>query len=222
MTSGWVPLLVDLAGRRVVCVGGGPVAAGKLAGPREAGAEIVVVAPELDDALASAAARGALTWHARAYAPGDTDGAALVIAATASPEVNDAVAAEAAERGTPCVRTDRDPDAAHPGTAAFPATVRRGPLTIAVGTSGTAPALARWLRDELDALYPEEYGVLAQLLAEVRADPRVQACLRGVADAERRARWRTVLEADTLRLVREGYFEAAKEVAITCLCSSSG
>src|SRR5215470_12838893 len=88
------PLFLKLAGRRVVVVGGGPVATAKVQGLVEVGAEILVVAPVLRQELHDAAAAGRLAVAARAFVAEDLDGAWLVVAA-ATPEVNQAVAAAA-------------------------------------------------------------------------------------------------------------------------------
>jgi len=79
------PLSLRLEGRRAVVVGGGPVALRRVAGLREAGAEVVVVAPALTPALADMADRGLITAHRRGYQPGDLDGAWLVLACTDRP-----------------------------------------------------------------------------------------------------------------------------------------
>jgi siroheme synthase-like protein len=209
------PLLVRLAGRRVVGVGGGDVAARKLVPlARDHGAEVVVIAPAVAEDLAAVA-----TCHRREYAGGhDLAGAMLVVAATASPAVNERVERDAERAGVWCVRVDR----AGEGSAAFPATVRRGPLTLAVGTDGTAPVLARWLRTELDAAYGPEYGDLAALLGALRRDPQIQAHLQQYSDAQRRSLWRSIPLPDILDLLRSGSIDTAKEVAAACLFSRSG
>ncbi|HWP33962.1 MAG TPA: NAD(P)-dependent oxidoreductase, partial [Thermodesulfobacteriota bacterium] len=89
---GLYPLLLELAGRRVVVVGAGRVAERKTAALLEAGADVVVIAPEATAALARAAAERRLLWHRRPYRPGDLRGAALAFAAAAPREVNAAVA----------------------------------------------------------------------------------------------------------------------------------
>ncbi len=214
--AGSRPVMVRFAGQRVVGVGGGPVAAAKLAGPLADGAAVTVIAP---DAVPELTAAPGVTWHRRPYAGADDlDGAVLVVAATGDPAVDARVAADAAGRATLCVRAD---DGAG-GSAAFAATVRRGPLTLAVSTDGQAPSLARHLRAELAATYGEEYGVLAALLGELRRDPAVRAHLGTLSDAGRRAAWRSIPVADILRLIRTGSPHSAKEVASACLSSSSG
>jgi len=225
-----VPLLVSLAGQRVVCVGAGPVATAKAAPLLAAGADLIVVSPTASAELAAAAAAGRCRWLTRAYATGDLAGALLVVAGTDSAEVNARVAADAAALPALCVRVDAAAgrglggsggDAAVAGTAAFLATVRRGPLLLAVSTSGQAPTLSRWIRADLEATYDDAWGDCAALLGELRRDPGVRAALAALPPAERRARWRSVPVRAIVNLLRNGSFSDAKDVAAACLSSSS-
>lgn len=231
--SAGVPLLVDVAGRRVVAVGAGPVAAAKTAPFLDAGAALTVVAPDAVGEIREAAGAGRLVWHARAYAPGDLAGAFLVVAATDEGAVNARVAADAAAQATFCVRTDRPapddqiaphdagpPDAA-PGTAALLGTVRHGDFIVAASTGGRVPAVARHVRAELSARYGPEYGALVELLADLRAAPDVRRRLQRLDSGARRAAWRSLPMADILRLLRNGDDPSARELALACLCSSS-
>jgi siroheme synthase-like protein len=208
-----LPLMADLAGRRVVVVGAGPVAAAKLRALADA--DVVVVAPDAVAQIRAAAQVGSLTWESRRFHPDDLDGAWLVVAATADASVNTEVAAAAEQRHLWCVRVDGG------GSAGFMGTVRRGPLTLAVSTGGSSPALARHLRAELAERYGEEHGRLAALLGELRSDPAVRAALEGLDDAEKARRWRRVLAADILAPLRSGRTDLAKELALACLSSSS-
>jgi precorrin-2 dehydrogenase/sirohydrochlorin ferrochelatase len=212
-----IPLFVRLAGARVVCVGAGPVAASKVLPLAEAGAEVVVVAPEAVAAVREAAAAGRLAWHTRGWSEADLDRAHLVVAGTAAPDVNAAVAAAAAARATLCVRVDREGD----GTADFAGVVRRGDLTLAVSTGGRAPALARWLRADLEERYGPEWGDAVALYAELRADPHIRSALAALDPEERRRRWRSLPLTDILRMLRTGRYPEAKRAASSCLSSSS-
>ena len=208
------PLLVRVAGKRVVGIGGGRVAAGKLLPlATDHGAAVDVVAPALDDRLAQV-----VTWHQRYYeGPADLAGAFLVVAATDDAAVNARVAADAEGLGVLCVRTDAEGD----GTAAIPATVRHGPLTISVGTDGRSPTVSRWLSAELAETYGPEYGALVLLLGELRRDPSVRASLEQLSGDQRRLAWRSIPLVDILDLLRSGSVESAKEVAAACLSSYS-
>ncbi|HEY0478653.1 MAG TPA: NAD(P)-dependent oxidoreductase [Kofleriaceae bacterium] len=151
------PVFLKLAGLPVVVVGGGTVAAGKLAGLIEAGAEITVVAPAIRDEIRHRAAAPAsalrlrLRLIERGFAPSDLDGARWVVAA-ATPEVNREVAAAATARGLFVNAVDDIASA----TAYLGGVIRRGQAVLAISTGGLAPALAGLLREGLDALLPDD------------------------------------------------------------------
>ncbi len=125
-------LLLDLTGRRVVVVGGGPVAARRASRLVDDGADVVVVAPRVCEDLAELVARGAVRWEARDYRPGDLDGAWLVHTATGDAGVDAAVAADADAARVWCVHAG---DAAA-STAWTPAVARVDDVTVAVSAGG--------------------------------------------------------------------------------------
>ena len=141
------PAFLKLRGRRVVVVGAGPVAASKLRGLLDAGAEVTVVAPEWVDEVAAAG----VARVEREFRPADLDGAWLVVAA-ATPSVNRQVA-QAAEARCVFVNAVDDPPNASLYLAGI---VRRAGVTFAVSTDGHAPALAGLLREGLDAVLPPD------------------------------------------------------------------
>ena len=164
------PICLDLAGEPVVVVGGGEVAARKVASLVESGARVTVIAPACAAALEPLVARGEIRWIPRAYAPGDLAGACLAYAATDDPEVNRAVHAEARGRRVWLNVADR------PELCDFtaPAVVRQGDLTIAVSTHGASPAMARWIRERLQAEFGPEYAETLGLLRQVRERLRAE------------------------------------------------
>ncbi|WP_432458124.1 uroporphyrinogen-III C-methyltransferase [Cellulomonas iranensis] len=141
------PLLLDVTGRLVVVVGGGPVAARRVRSLLTDGGAVRVVAPALCEDLADLAAAGAVTWLAREYAPGDLDGAWLVHTATGDPRTDATVSADAQAARTWCVRAD---DAAW-STAWTPAVARADDVTVAVSAGGD-PHRALALRAALQTL----------------------------------------------------------------------
>jgi uroporphyrin-III C-methyltransferase/precorrin-2 dehydrogenase/sirohydrochlorin ferrochelatase len=145
------PLFLKLTDRKVLVVGGGPVAAGKVATLQEAGAAITVVAPEVGPALAELAAAGNIALVSRSFEAADLDGAWLVVAA-ATPAVNRGVAAAAESQRLFVLAVD-DPSAA---SAYGAGALRRGGVTVAVSTEGRAPALAGLLREGLEAVLPDD------------------------------------------------------------------
>jgi siroheme synthase-like protein len=140
------PVFLKLEGRRVLVVGAGSVAAGKLRALLDAGARITVVAPDVVDEIA---AQSALEIERRPFDLADLDGAWYVVAA-APPDVNRAVAQAAEARGI-FVNAVDDPANA---SAYMGAIVQRAGVTIALSTDGEAPALAGLLREALEVLLP--------------------------------------------------------------------
>lgn len=146
---GLYPVFLKLAGLRVVVVGGGEVAASKLAGLLDAGARVTVIAPAISDAIRARGAEVALIE--RGFQPGDLDGARWVVAA-ATPEVNREVAAAADQRGVFVNAVDDVASA----SAYLGGVVRRGSAVVAISTGGLAPALAGLLREALEAVLPDD------------------------------------------------------------------
>jgi len=136
------PLTLRVAGRPVVVVGGGPVAARRAASLLEAGAEVTVVSPWLCEDLAERAASGRLAWVPRDYASGDLDGAWLVHTATGDSAVDALVASDADALRVWCVHAG---DAAV-STAWSPAVARVDDVQVAV-TAGGDPRRSVALRD---------------------------------------------------------------------------
>jgi uroporphyrin-III C-methyltransferase/precorrin-2 dehydrogenase/sirohydrochlorin ferrochelatase len=140
------PAFLKLTGRRVVVVGGGPVATSKLRGLLDVGAAVTVVAPEVTgDIIASR-----VPIRRRRFEPADLDDAWLVVAA-APPAVNREVA-EAAEHRQVFVNAVDDPTNA---SLYLGGVFRRGGVTVAISTDGHAPAVAGLIRQALEALLPE-------------------------------------------------------------------
>jgi uroporphyrin-III C-methyltransferase/precorrin-2 dehydrogenase/sirohydrochlorin ferrochelatase len=159
------PAFLKLHGRRVVVVGGGPVAASKLAALQAAGADIRVVAPDVCQDIVSAG----VTIERRRFEPSDLDGAWLVVAAAPS-DVNRDVGQEAARRQV-FVNAVDDPDNA---TVYLGGVVRRDGVTLAISTDGSAPALAGLLREALDEVLPADLDAWSRCARELRPSWRAR------------------------------------------------
>jgi precorrin-2 dehydrogenase / sirohydrochlorin ferrochelatase len=158
------PIYVKLRGRRVLVVGAGAVAEGKIAGLFDTGATIKVVALEATPRVQEWAAAGLLALEERGFETGDLDDAFLVVVATRSEPVGRRVFQQAQARGVLVNVVDV------PGQCDFfyPAVVRRGDLQIAVSTSGQSPALAQRLRQQLERQFGEGYAAWVAELGETR------------------------------------------------------
>jgi precorrin-2 dehydrogenase/sirohydrochlorin ferrochelatase len=148
-----------------VVVGGGAVAVRKARKLFQAGAEVVVVSPEVLPELEDMS----VEVHERPYEYGDLEGADLAFVATNSREVNAAVAREARARGVRSNVADRPTE----GDFAVPSTLRRGGLQVAVSTGGASPTLARRIRNELEEIFGPEWAGVVEELETVRRSGEV-------------------------------------------------
>jgi uroporphyrin-III C-methyltransferase/precorrin-2 dehydrogenase/sirohydrochlorin ferrochelatase len=153
------PAFLKLAGKRVLVVGAGPVAASKLDGLLSAGALVRVVAPDVVEAIAQAPVEIAR----RPFEESDLDDVWYVVAA-APPPVNRAVAVAAAARRL-FVNAVDDPENA---SVYLGAIVRRDGFTLAISTDGRAPALAGLVREGLDAVLPHDLDAWLRVAGEER------------------------------------------------------
>ena len=196
-----LPLFLDLSDQPCLVIGGGDVAARKIASLIDVGARVTVVAPVLGDATAELAGQHHLDVASRAFEPADVRGRLLVIAATDDPEVNREAFAACRERNVLINTVD---DAAL-STAIFPSIVDRGPVTVAVSTGGASPTLARRIREQIETLLPAATGRLAEFLGSRRAVVREAV---PHIDARRRL-WEHALDGNLPALIAAGDEQAA-------------
>ncbi len=140
------PLTLRLAGRDVLVVGGGPVAARRASGLVVAGAIVTVVAPDVCSQLADLIRSGAVTWQERGYRADDLDGKWLVHTATGDSDVDRGVLADADAARVWCANAS-DHEASD---AWVPAVTRRQGVTIAIAAGGD-PRRATTVRDAVAA-----------------------------------------------------------------------
>jgi len=159
-------MFLKLTGRPCVVVGAGTIAEGKIESLLAAEAEVKVIAPEALPRVRDWAEGGDIAWEQREYVAGDLAGAFLAVAATATPEVNRAVFAEATERGVLINAVDDPPFC----DFYFPSIVKRGELQIAISTAGESPALAQRLRKEINAALPPDVGEWLMELGRLRRE----------------------------------------------------
>jgi precorrin-2 dehydrogenase/sirohydrochlorin ferrochelatase len=158
------PMFLKLERRNCLVVGAGTIGEPKIQSLLAAGANVRVIAPQARQAVMDWATAGLIVWEPRAFHPDDLEGVFLVIAATASSELNQLVFKEAQRRNILCNAVD-DPDNCD---FYFPAVVRRGQLQIAISTAGQSPALAQRLRRELEEQFTPDYADWLEELGENR------------------------------------------------------
>lgn len=202
------PVGLRLAGRPVLVVGGGKVAAQKVAELVRCGADVTVVAPLIDAAVR---AHDGVRCEERPYRAGEAADYRFVVTATDDPAVNQAVFDDGEAAGV-WVNAADDPERC---SAVLPSRVRRGSLLVTVSTEGRSPALAAWLRERLEAELGPEHEVLLDLLAEER--DRIRAAGGSTEGLD----WRGALESGMLDEIRAGRIHTAKELLKACLSSPS-
>lgn len=203
--SPYYPLFIDLHDQPVVVVGAGAVAERKVNTLLEHGARVTVIATEATPAIQELAQQGRLTWHERAYEPGDLTGALLAIAATSSRAVNEAVYSEAAARPM-LVNVVDVPDLCN---AIVPSIMERGNLEIAVSTCGASPETAQSIRHGLEDRFPAWWADYMKVVGEVRT--LVKQRVHGPASA-RSPLYRAVLESDLRDRIAAGERPDAEDV----------
>ena len=213
MSGAAYPLMLDVARLRVLVVGGGAVAARKVAGLADAGGRPTIVAHAVTDELRASIERLRLVWHPRPYDSVDVDSHHLVFAATDDEVVNQRISDDARAAGALVSRADEG------GESDFhvPSHLRQEDVVVAFSTGGASPLLARRLRERLETVVTPGLGRAARRLAQVRAE--VQA--RWAADEpRRRAFWFELITPGFLDLAVAGRDEDVEQSIRRCLSQS--
>jgi precorrin-2 dehydrogenase/sirohydrochlorin ferrochelatase len=197
---------IDLKGRRCLVVGAGPVGAEKVDGLLAAGADVHVVATTATTSVQELALAGTITWSHREYVSDDLEGCVLVIAATSTPAVNEAVHADATQRNM----LVNVADVPHLCNFMLPAIVRDGPIAISISTAGASPALAQRMKREASETFGPAYAELAVMLEGLR--PWAKSTLATYAD--RRDFFDSIVngDPDPIELLRAGRRDAVDDL----------
>ncbi len=200
----YFPLFADLENADVLVVGGGEQAAQKVRLLRKTRARITVVAECVADELRELEEENAIWIVLRVFLARDLEGQRVVFAATGDRSQDAAVSRAAKARGIPVNVVD----APHLSTFIMPAIVDRAPVTVAIGTEGAAPILAREIKTRLEALLPANFGALARRAQGLRG--RVA---KAIPDARlRRRAWERLLQGSFRRAVLSGAEDEAGRI----------
>ena len=200
----YYPLFLELTGRRCLVIGGGPVAVRKVEGLLRSGAQVTVISPELSKELRLLLIQPSIEHVARKYQDGDLEGYALAFVATDDRAINAAVSRDGRSCGVWVNCTD-DPDYCD---FILPAVIRRGEIALAISTGGASRALARALREELEAFLTGDLTQLIQTISEVRAELKERS-IRVSPES-----WNEALKGEFRLLVAQGRAADAKQLLI--------
>ena len=203
----YFPAFLRLRGKPCLLVGGGEVATRKARLLMNAGARLTVIAPDISGALISVCGNSDVTYHRRKFHDDDVRDHWLIVAATDDEDMQTAVAKAAERAGIFCNCVDN----LESGSYITPAIVDRGPLLVAVTSSGNAPVLARSIRQRIEAMLPAATGELAHFAGRWRT--RVSAQVKDTL--ARRRFWESFFTGPVASAVYSGDSDAAE-------CESTG
>jgi len=164
MVKRYYPINFDIDGKKCLVVGGGTVAERKVGTLIEFGARVVVIAPHLTGKLKELTRSKKIVTRLKKYSSRDLRQAVLVIGATSDRALNKRIARDAAQQNV-LVNIVDDPELC---SFIVPSKIKRGPLVVAISTSGLVPALAKALRIKLEKIITPELGRLTNELGKIR------------------------------------------------------
>lgn len=198
------PVNLNITDKACLVIGGGNVAFRKIRSLLDCHARVTVISPQVSDEIEVLSERGDISLLLREYKPGDLAGAFLVFAATDNPNVQSMINHEASEHNILLNSVDA------PERCDFqvPAKVRRGDMLMTISTGGASPALAKLIRERLEAQFTDEYGRVVALFAAIR-----KVVVTGSADsAENKRLFQKMLESDVIDLVCKDEWERVAEL----------
>lgn len=200
----YYPVYIEMRDQPVVVIGGGKIAEGKVDGLLAAKAHVTVISPDLTPHLRELVDQDQVRYLARTYQPGDLTGAFMVICATDRADINHRVWQEATTNHQLVNVVDDTPRC----NFIAPSILRKGDLTIAISTSGKAPALAVRLKERLQRELGSEYERFLELAGELR-----EPLARHIPDFEtRKALWYQLVDSEILDVLADGDETAAREI----------
>lgn len=202
------PMFLQMAGRRVVIVGGGEQASQKARLILKTEATVEMWALTLDAELSALAASGRVTFKAGPITPSSFSGTALAFIATGCPGADMALHALAKEGGATVNVVDQ-PELCD---AITPSIVDRDPVVVAIGTEGTAPVLARQIKTKMEEILEPRLGDLAALAGRMRTEASARLGPRA-----RRDLWRWVFNDSPRRMFTGGAEREAANLIKTAI-----
>ena len=196
----YYPVFLDLHNLPCLVIGGGQVGERKVKTLQSCAAKVFLISRDLTPYLEEEVRQGRIELLAPAYQTEHLAGKFLVIGATNDPNLNGKIGREARERGLLCNIVDKPQEC----NFILPSLVSRGDLTIAVSTAGKSPALAKKIRQDLERVFPEIYGLYLELLGQIRNE----ILARNLSQQENQKIFQTLVDSPVLSWVESGNFDA--------------
>ncbi len=193
----YFPVYLNLTGKRCLVVGGGPTAVTKVKGLLQAGAEVEVVAPQVENEIRHLNEQSQIEWLDREYQAKDGKGAFLVVSTLENRGINEQIF-EQIDGENRLVNVHDDGPRCN---FIYPAVARSGSVQVAVSTAGKSPALAVRLRDRIRE---EILSGGSEALADFIEERRGLVKERLPTFALRREFWNAVVDSRISDLLRDG------------------
>lgn len=204
----YYPIFLNIKDKKCVVIGGGNVACRKIRALLECGAKVTVISPDFSKNLLKISRQKSIKLIKRSYRKEDIRGATLVIAATDNIEVNRKISEDSKKQGA-IVNIVDDMEGSD---YIVPSFFRRGSLTIAVSTGGKSPFLAKKIKEMLEDSFGKEYGLLVNLIGNIRTQ------MRKTGVKINREKWESAINIDSLLdFLRKGNIRKAKRLLIDAL-----
>ncbi|MBN2032186.1 MAG: bifunctional precorrin-2 dehydrogenase/sirohydrochlorin ferrochelatase [Deltaproteobacteria bacterium] len=197
----YYPILLDLKDKKALVVGGGKVAHRKIINLLDCGASVEVIARELDGSLRILVEKGLISYGGQEFSEDRMDMVFLVIAATGDAEVNRCVSEQARRKGLLVNAVDQPADC----NFIVPSVLRRGDLVISISTSGTSPAFAKKVREELEEHFGDEFEVFLRVMGHLRE--RVLSL--GLSQEKNKGVFEKLVSSRLLHFIREKDWDGA-------------
>jgi siroheme synthase-like protein len=201
----YLPILIDLKGKKILVVGGGKIALRKVQTLIEYCAEPTVISIAFEDEILKLESEGKLKAIEKPYEKGDAASFDLVFCATGSPETDKKVYDD-------CLKTGALLNVADvPELCNFimPATIRRNQLTVSIASQGSSPFLVKHLRKKFENCLPDEYSAISALAADFRV---FIMSMVNMSETEKTGAFEKFLEIDWVTILREDGMETAQKL----------
>jgi precorrin-2 dehydrogenase/sirohydrochlorin ferrochelatase len=206
----YYPAFLDLKDKKAVILGGGKVAERKVRLLIQAGASVTLVSPDITGNIRKLVNRGLLQHVERTYRKGDLKNAFIVIAGTSSSVINKKIAQDARHLLNVV-------DMPTEGNYIVPSILKRGPLTIAISTEGSSPAISRAIRKELERYYSSDFALYLKFVERIR-----KKAMKDFANAKRREKFlKSLASYDLLNILRSKGFGAVRKIIESSLNKNS-
>ncbi|MEW6187452.1 MAG: bifunctional precorrin-2 dehydrogenase/sirohydrochlorin ferrochelatase [Thermodesulfobacteriota bacterium] len=199
----YYPVFLDLQGVSCLVVGGGQVGERKVKTLLSCGARVFLISRDLTPFLKEELGHGRVTLLKGDYDPSCLENIFLVIGATDDTDLNQRIGREARHLGLLCNIVDKPAEC----NFILPSLVSRGDLTVAVSTAGKSPALARKIREELEEIFPEIYGIYLDLLGKIRQE----VLALSLPQSQNQEIFKALVKAPVLSWMRNGDAKAMED-----------